>query len=181
MDRNTAYELVQTHVKNKNLRKHMIAVEAVMKELAKRLGEDEEQWGLAGLLHDLDYDQTVDDFPRHGFVTEELLEPYDMDPALIHAIKAHAGHAPRNSTMDKAIYAADPITGLVVAAVLMHPSKKLEHMDVGFLKKRFKEKRFAAGADRDQIRSCSEFGMDLDDFLELSLKAMQGVAKDLGF
>ena len=83
--------------------------------------------------------------------------------------------------MDKAIYAADPITGLVVAAVLMHPSKKLEHMDVGFLKKRFKEKRFAAGADRDQIRSCSEFGMDLDDFLDLSLKAMQGVAKDLGF
>ena len=181
MDRNTAYELVKTHVKNKNLRKHMIAVEAVMKELAKRLGEDEEQWGLAGLLHDLDYDQTVDDFPRHGFVTEELLEPYDMDPALIHAIKAHAGHAPRNSTMDKAIYAADPITGLVVAAVLMHPSKKLEHMDVGFLKKRFKEKRFASGADRDQIRSCSEFGMDLDDFLDLSLKAMQGVAKDLGF
>jgi putative nucleotidyltransferase with HDIG domain len=181
MDRNTAYELVQTHVKNKNLRKHMIAVEAVMRELAKRLGEDEERWGLAGLLHDLDYDQTVDDFPRHGHVTEELLKPYDLDPALIHAIKAHAGHAPRNSNMDKAIYAADPITGLVVAAVLMHPSKKLEHMDVGFLKKRFKEKRFAAGADRDQIRSCSEFGMDLDDFLELSLKAMQGVAKDLGF
>jgi putative nucleotidyltransferase with HDIG domain len=181
MDRDTALELVKQHVSNKNLRKHMIAVEAVMKALANRLDEDEEKWALAGLLHDLDYDQTVDDFPRHGFVSEEILKPYDLEPELIHAIKAHAGHAPRESTMDKAIYAADPVTGLIVAAVLMHPSKKLAHMDLGFLKKRFKEKRFAAGANRDQIRSCSEVGLELDEFLDISLKAMQGISEELGF
>jgi len=181
MDREEALRLVNTQVSNKNLRKHMIAVEAVMRALAERLGEDPELWAMTGLLHDLDYDQTVNDFPRHGFVTEEVLKPYDLPPEMIHAIKAHAGHAPRESLMDKAIYAADPITGLVVAAVLMHPTKKLANMDVEFLKKRFREKRFAAGANREQIQSCTELGIELDDFLELSLKAMQGVADDLGF
>lgn len=181
MDRNTAYELVKTHVKNKNLRKHMLAVEAVMKLLAERLGEDVDEWGLAGLLHDLDYDQTVDDFPKHGYVTEEILKSYNLDPKLLYAIKAHAGHVPRETQLDRAIYAADPITGLVVAAVLMHPSKKLAHMDVEFLKNRFKEKRFAAGANREQIQTCTELGLELDEFLELSLNAMQGIAEDLGF
>jgi len=180
MDRNTALELVNTKVSNKNLRKHMYAVEAVMMALAKRLGENEQEWGLAGLLHDLDYDQTVNDFPKHGFITAEILEPYNLPPHLIHAIKAHAGHAPKERNIDKAIYAADPVTGLIVAAVLMHPTKKLEHTDVVFVKNRFKEKRFAAGADRNQIQSCTELGLKLDDFLELSLKAMQGIAKELG-
>jgi len=181
MDREEALNLVNTQVSNKNLRKHMIAVEAVMQSLAIRLGEDPNLWAMAGLLHDLDYDQTVNDFPRHGFVTEELLKPYNLPAEMFHAIKAHAGHAPRESVMDKAIYAADPITGLLVAAVLMHPTKKLADMDVEFLKKRFREKRFAAGANREQIQSCTELGIELDDFLDLSLKAMQRVAKDLGF
>jgi len=180
MKREEALELVKKHVSNKNLIKHMIAVEAVMKFLARRFGEDEELWGLAGLLHDLDYDRTADDFENHGKITAEILEKTDVPEQVIYAIKSHPGHFPRKSLMDKALFAADPITGLIVAATLMHPTKKIKNVDVEFIKRRFKEKRFAAGANRDQIKSCSEAGIELDDFIALSLEAMQSVDKELG-
>ncbi|RKY82803.1 phosphohydrolase [candidate division KSB1 bacterium] len=180
MEREEALELVKKHVSNKNLIKHMIAVEAVMKFLARRFGEDEELWGLAGLLHDLDYDRTADDFENHGKITAEILEKTDVPEQVIYAIKSHPGHFPRKSLMDKALFAADPITGLIVAATLMHPTKKIKNVDVEFVKRRFKEKRFAAGANRDQIKSCSEAGIELDDFIALSLEAMQSVDKELG-
>jgi putative nucleotidyltransferase with HDIG domain len=180
MTRDEAMKLVKEHVKTKNLRKHMIAAEACMEALASRLGGDKEAWALAGLLHDLDYDQTVDDFPRHGHVSEEILTNYDVSPQIIHAIKAHAGHAEISGTMDLALYAVDPLTGLIVAAALMHPTKKLANVDVQFVMNRFKEKRFAAGADRDQIRKCEELDVPLEEFVEICLKGMQGVSKELG-
>jgi hypothetical protein len=180
MTRQEALELIKENVKTKNLRKHMYAAEACMRELAKRLGGDEEQWAISGLLHDLDYDQTVDDFPRHGHVTEELLEGKGVSPEVIHAIKAHAEHAPIESDMDLALHAVDPLTGLIVAAALMHPSKKIEKVEVGFIMKRFKEKRFAAGADRDQIKKCDGLGLSLEEFVEISLRGMQGISKELG-
>jgi len=180
MTRDEALKLVNEKVSNKNLRKHMLATEAVMKRLARHFGEDEELWGLAGLLHDLDYDQTKDDFPRHGLVTAEMLSNTDVPEEAIYAIKSHPGHFPRKSLLDKALYAADPITGLIVAAALMHPTKKLKNVDVDFVLHRFKEKRFAAGANRDQIRSCEEFGVSLRDFISLALKAMQGIDEALG-
>ena len=180
MTREQALEMVKSHVGNKNLRKHMFATEAVMRRLAQHLGEDEDKWGLTGLLHDLDYDQTVDDFPKHGLITAELLKNTDVPEDVIHAIKSHPGHFPRETTMDKAIYAADPITGLIVAAALMHPSKKLKNVDVEFVERRFREKRFAAGADRDQIRSCEDLGLSLNEFITLSLEAMQGIDEALG-
>jgi putative nucleotidyltransferase with HDIG domain len=178
--RDEALELVKKHVKTKNLRKHMYAVEACMRALAGRLGGDKDEWALAGLLHDLDYDQTVDDFPKHGFVTEEMLKGLDFSAEVVQAIKAHTGHTSIASRMDLALYAVDPLTGLIVAAALMHPTKKLANVDVAFVMNRFKEKRFAAGANRDQIRRCEELGMPLEDFVGVCLGGMQGIAKELG-
>lgn len=180
INRSEALALVKQHVSNKNLIKHMIAVEGVMRRLARHFGEEEELWGVTGLLHDLDYDLTVDDFPRHGLVTEELLSGVDVPPESIRAIKTHPGHLPAESKMEKSLYAADPITGLIVAAALMHPDKKISAIDVDFLRRRFKEKRFAAGADREQIRSCDRLGLELDEFFKLSLEGMNDVADELG-
>ncbi|HEX9934218.1 MAG TPA: HDIG domain-containing protein [bacterium] len=180
MTRDEALKLVEGQVSNKNLRKHMMAAEAVMKRLARRFNEDEAVWGLAGLIHDLDYDKTVNDFPRHGLLTAEMLEGKDVPPEVIQAVKSHPGHFPRTSRMDQALYAADPVTGLIVAAALMHPSKKLKFLDMGFVERRFNESRFAAGANREQIKSCEGLGLTLSEFLTLSLEAMQGIDQDLG-
>lgn len=180
MNREEAADLVKKHVSNKNLRKHMYASEAVMKRIARELGEDTELWGLAGLLHDLDYDETVDNFSQHGIRTAEILADKDLPDEVIQAIKSHPGHFPRKSLMDKALYAADPITGLIVAATLMHPDKKIKKMDAAFVKRRFKDKRFAAGADRDQINSCEKLGFSIEKFIQLSLSAMQTIDDQLG-
>ena len=180
LSRDDALKLVKQHVSNRNLIKHMIAVEAVMRVLARHFKQDEEVWGLAGLLHDLDYAETVDDFERHGFRTAEILSEEDLPEEILNAIRSHPGHLPRETLIEKALYAVDPLTGLIVAAALMHPEKKLAALDVDFVLRRFKEKRFAAGADRDQIRSSSEFGLELEEFLDLGLKGMSQVADELG-
>ncbi|MCR4438637.1 MAG: HDIG domain-containing protein [candidate division KSB1 bacterium] len=180
MTREEAYRLAESRFSNRNLFKHVLAVEAVMRALAGRFGQDVARWGLAGLLHDLDYEETAQTPERHGLRTVELLADYDVDAEIIHAIKSHNNHVPRESLMDKAIYAADPVTGLIVAAALMHPSKKLAELDVPFILRRFKEKAFAKGANRVQIKACEEFGLPLDEFLRLALKAMQGIHQELG-
>ena len=149
MEREEAVKLVEEMVPEPNLKNHMLATEAVMIALAERFGEDVEAWGLAGLVHDLDYAQTVEDFPRHGFVSAEILGGKGVEQEILDAIVAHAGHRERVTLLDKALYAADPVTGLVVAAALIHPEKKLEHVKLKSLKKRFKEKQFARGANRE--------------------------------
>ena len=180
MTREEALQLVRKRVPEASLQNHMLATEAVMVALARRLGEDPDKWGLAGLLHDLDYKETIDDFPRHGYVTSEILRGEGISEELLDAIVAHAGHRERVTTLDKALYAADPVTGLIVAAALIRPEKKLEPVKLKSIKKRFKEKQFARGADREQISSCEEVGLSLDEFLELSLDAMKGIADDIG-
>lgn len=180
MTRQEAVALVRENCTNKNLFKHMLATEAVMAGLAERLGEDVESWALAGLVHDLDYDETADDPGRHGLVSAAKLEELEYPPDIVHAVKAHNEHVARETPMDRALYASDPVTGLVVAAALMHPSKKLAGLDVDFVLRRFNEKRFAAGADRDQIRACSELGLELEDFLGIAIESMQGISEDLG-
>ncbi|HEX7344679.1 MAG TPA: HD domain-containing protein [bacterium] len=181
LSRPQALELVQRHVSNRNLIKHMIAVEGVMRRLARHFGQDEEIWGVAGLLHDLDYDETVDDFPRHGYRTVEILKEQDLPGEARQAILAHTGHIPCETLMDKALYAIDPLTGLIVAAVLMHPQKKLAALDADFVLRRFREKRFAAGANREQIQSCEAIGLSLEQFLQLGLEGMNSVSDQLGF
>jgi putative nucleotidyltransferase with HDIG domain len=180
MTRDEALELVRSSVKNANLIKHMLATEACMRTLANRLGEDEEVWGLAGLLHDLDYDETKDDFARHGLKTAEILEPMGVADEILHCIKAHPGHVEPQSPMDRALIAIDPVTGLIVAAALMHPSKSLAQLDTDFVLRRFGEKRFAAGADRDQIRTCESLSLSLEEFITICLEAMRGVSAELG-
>ncbi|MCP2521142.1 HDIG domain-containing protein, partial [SCandidatus Aminicenantes bacterium Aminicenantia_JdfR_composite] len=171
MKREEALKLVNKYLKNKNLVKHCLAVEACMRKLAKRFDEDEEKWGLAGLIHDLDYEITQKSPELHTTETIKILEPYNLGSDIIHAIQAHAGKVPCESKMDWAIFSADPLTGLIVAAALMHPSKKLKEVDLGFLKRRFKEKSFARGANREEIKKCVNLGIDLDEFMDISLKA----------
>ncbi|MFH1312858.1 MAG: HDIG domain-containing metalloprotein [Candidatus Eisenbacteria bacterium] len=180
MNRQEAMEVVKSRVTNDRLIKHMIAVEAVMKALALRLGEDDSKWALAGLVHDLDYDETVKDPERHGKLGAAYLRDMGVEDDVTRAVESHAGHVPRETMLDKALFAADPLTGLIVAAALMHPDKKLSGVTPEFVLNRFKEKRFAAGADRDQIRSCEGLGLELDEFVTIGLRAMQSVSEELG-
>lgn len=180
MTRETALQLLQTRVTNRNLQKHMLAAEACLRALAPRLGGDSEQWGLAGLLHDIDYEETKTDTARHGRAGAELLESLGVEPAIVHAVLAHVGAVPAESLLDKALYAVDPITGLIVAAALMHPTKKLAGIDTEFVLRRYGEKKFAAGANREQIATCSTLGLTLEEFTTICINAMQGVAADLG-
>ncbi len=160
----------------------MLATEAAMKALAERLGGDVEKWGMAGLLHDLDYDQTEHDFPKHGLLSAEILERKGVDTEIVRAVKAHPAHEGflPESPMDWALYSVDSLTGLIIAAALMHPEKKLKAINTDFVMRRFKEKRFAAGANRDQIKKCSKLGLELEEFVAITLEAMQSISESLG-
>ena len=180
LSRDEALQLVNKHLTKKNLVKHVLAVEAIMRALARRFGQDEEVWGLAGLLHDLDYEQTSDAPDRHGRVTAEILGAYDLPDEVASAVLAHAGHVERTSSINKAIYCVDPVTGLIVASALMHPTKSLSGLDGAFVGKRFKEKRFAASANREAIASCRDLDLELHEFLEISIDAMRAISRELG-
>lgn len=182
MDREEAYKLLKKHLKQKNLVKHCLAVEAVMEALAEYFGEDREKWALAGLLHDIDYDRTYDEPEKHSMIGADMLEEIGLDDDIVYAVRVHneAHGLPRKSLMDKALYASDPLTGLIVAAALIHPDKKLSAIDTQFVLNRFGEKSFARGANREQIKSCEEMGLELEEFISIGLKAMQDIHKDLG-
>ncbi|MEO0140055.1 MAG: HD domain-containing protein [candidate division WOR-3 bacterium] len=181
MTKSEAIALVGAGVPNKNLVKHMIACAACMRALAERLGHDPQRWELAGLLHDLDVSETSGDFSKHGLLAVEKLRGLGFDDEeILGAIMAHAEKKPLETDMDRALYAVDPTTGFIVACALMHPSKTLAGLDIGFLKNRFKERRFAAGASREQMASCESLGISLDDFLSLCLSAMREIADELG-
>jgi putative nucleotidyltransferase with HDIG domain len=180
MNRNDAFELVKKNLKNKNLVKHCLAVEACMKAAAARLGQDPEPWGLAGLVHDLDYEQTEKSPELHTTETVKILKELAIEPAVIHAVEAHASKVPCERAMDWAIYSIDPLTGLIIAAALMHPDKKLKSIDLEFVKRRYKEKSFARGARREEIEQSRNLGLELDEFIAMCLGAMQGIDQDLG-
>jgi len=182
MTHEDALEAVRDNVENENLVKHMLATEAIMRTLANRMGEDEEKWGLAGLLHDIDVELTEGDMHSHGVLGSDLVREMDVGDDIAQAILAHNETlgVPRETSLEKALFCADPLTGLITAAALVRPDKKLASVEVKSVRKRFKEKSFAAGASREGIASCSEIGMELDEFIELGLRAMQGIAGDLG-
>lgn len=182
MQREKALDLLKEYLKNDNLIKHSLAVEAIMIGLAERLGEDAEKYGLAGLLHDIDYDMTVDDIERHSLLGAEILEKQGIEADIVYAIKVHneAHGLKRNTLLDKALYAADPTSGFITAAALVRPDKKLAEVKLKSLKKRFKEKAFAKGASREQMATCAELGLELDEFLTICLGSMQKVADELG-
>lgn len=180
MDRDRALQLMESHVKNKNLRKHMLAAEAVMRSLAVHFSEDPDKWGITGLLHDIDYDETKDDPAKHGLRSSEILRSAHFDEDLIHAVLAHCDKVIPQSNLDWSLYCTDPVTGLVIACALIHPEKKLSVIDTDFVLNRFKEKRFAAGADRDTIMKCENIGLSLDQFAGIALKSLQGISEPLG-
>ncbi|MFW5787320.1 MAG: HDIG domain-containing metalloprotein [Halanaerobiales bacterium] len=182
MDREKALDMVKENIKQDNLVKHCLAVEAVMKRLAEYFDRDVEKWGLAGLLHDIDYEETQDDPERHSLVGARILEEFGLPEDLVHAVKVHndVHDLPRETLMDKALYASDPLTGLIVAAALIHPEKELDAVDTEFVMNRYEESSFAKGADREVIASCSEMGLELEEFVGLALEAMQSISDELG-
>ncbi len=182
MNREEALEAVRTNVDNENLVRHMLATEAIMRALARRLGEDEKEWGLTGLLHDIDVELTGGDMTSHSKLGADLVRDMGGSLAMARAILSHneAHGVPLETKLDKALFCADPLTGLITAAALVRPDKKLASVEAKSVKKRFKEKSFAAGASREQISQCGNLGIELDEFIELGLTAMQDIAAELG-
>jgi putative nucleotidyltransferase with HDIG domain len=180
ISRDDAYNLVIEKIGVNNLLKHIIAVEAGMRRLAEHFKEDVELWGLTGLLHDLDYNETKEDEPSHTFITAEWLKEYNLPEEMLHAIRAHPGHFPCKGRLDWALYSVDPTTGFLVACALMHPSKKLNAIDSEFMLHRFKEKRFAAGATRENMAACSNLNLELEQFLLLVQEGMLTITDQLG-
>ncbi|MEL7561861.1 HD domain-containing protein [Dehalogenimonas sp. 4OHTPN] len=181
MNREQALSEVQGRVCNPNLIKHMLATEAVMRALAERLGEDVEDWGLAGLLHDVDLEVCKGDLAVHGQMSAEMARRMGVSEAVCHAIECHSTEGEScQSLLDKALYCADPVTGLITAGALIRAEKKLAIVESRSILKRFKEKSFAAGANREQIARCADIGLPLEEFIGLSLKAMQGISDQLG-
>lgn len=181
INRDRARELVEDEISEENLIKHMLAVEAAMRELADYFDKDPDRWGVAGLLHDLDYERTKDDPDRHGLLTVEMLkdEDVDLDEEQLDAIVAHAGHKTPETKMEKSIYAADPLTGLIVAGALVHPDGIME-MDPEFIHNRYDENSFARSANREAIKSCEDLGFTLEEFFGVVLNGMQKINDDLG-
>lgn len=181
MDRQTAYEELAVRLENNNLIKHSLAVEAIMRKLSEYLQEDIEQWGLAGLLHDIDYDKVGGDMQKHGQVGAEILEGLNVNPTVIYAVRSHnpALGVARRRKIDKALYCADPLSGLLTACALILPDKKLKDVDTQFVMKKLHEKSFAKGANREQIAACEEIGLSVEKFIELGLSAMQEIHEQL--
>jgi len=182
MTREEALNSIKANVENVNLVKHMLATEVIMRALARRLGEDEEEWGLTGLLHDIDMELTGEDMNVHSKLGADLAKELGTSEAVAHAILCHnpTHGIPRETRLDKALFCVDPLTGLIIAAVLVRPDKKLAGLEAKSVRKRFKEKGFAAGANREQISLCSELELELDEFIELGVEAMKGIAANLG-
>lgn len=182
MNREEALQLVKEKIKNENLVKHCLAVEICMRALAKHFEENEEKWGLAGLLHDIDYEETKDNPEKHSLIGAEILEKMDLDKEICEAVKTHNemhGIAPE-SRMAKALYSVDPLTGLIVASALVLPEKKLANLTPENVLNRFKEKAFAKGANRETIAKCEDVGLSLEEFVKIGLQAMQSISNDLG-
>lgn len=180
--REQALAILKQKVQDKNMIKHSLAVEACLMGLAEYFKQDKEIWGLAGLLHDFDYLELVDFPEKHGLVAAEELEKLGFEKEITQAIRAHneKNGTPRISLLDKVIHSADPITGLIVSATLVLPSKKLSDLTDEMVLNRFKEKRFAAGANREIMSRCSEFSLGLEEFVKICLKSMQSISGELG-
>lgn len=182
MKREEALLLVNHYVKNRNLVNHMLAVEAAMRHYAQKLGEDEETWAITGLLHDFDWEihPTLDEHPMAG---EPILRENNVPEEIIRAVLSHADHSglPRLTTMEKALYACDEVTGLITAVALVRPSRSLYDLTSSSVKKKWKDKAFAAGANREEIAAAAqEFGVELWQHVDEVILAMRKVASELG-
>jgi putative nucleotidyltransferase with HDIG domain len=179
MDHEAARALVRDKCDKDITVRHLISVEGVMRRLAKHFGEDEDRWALTGLFHDLDQDHTANDPERHARLAAEWLKEAGVDEGVINGVLAHAHPEYQTDLMSRSIVQADALAGLLVAAALMRP-EKATGMKVSSVKKKLKEKSFAPGVNRDEIRDCEKIGLDLDAFVGLGIEGLQIVASDIG-
>ena len=184
MEREKALNLLKENLKNKNLIKHSLAVEVAMRDLAEHFEQDKEKWGICGLLHDIDYEKIKGDPKTHSKVGAEMLRDLGVDEETCKAVLTHNeihGIEPE-TLMAKALYCVDPLTGLIVAATLVLPSKKIGDLKTENVLNRFKEKSFAKGANREIIKKSENLlNLPLEKFVEVVLRAMQKISVNLGF
>ena len=183
-----AKQLFDKHIKDPAIRNHCRESEVVMRALAKRLGEDEELWGIVGLLHDIDFDETKNNVNQHCVRCIDILKEAGVTDEVIEVIVSHAygtdcgdyADKVRTTKFQHALAAGETITGLIYAYGLMRPDKKLEGTKVKSIKKKFKDKSFAARVDRNIIRECEKLDLELGEFLEISLDAIKEIAEEIG-
>jgi len=181
--REEALHRLQEHICSEKTIIHCLASEAVMRALALRLGEDENRWGLTGLLHDIDVEETNADPKVHALKAAELLEVLKLDEEMLEAIRMHNDEAtglPRSTRFQHALAAGETITGLIYATTLVYPDKKIASVKYKSVRKRMKEKAFAASVNRDHILECEKIGIPLDEFIQLSVDAMRGISEEIG-
>lgn len=178
--REESLKLVKKHVKNKNLVNHMIAVSAIMRRMAEHFGEDTELWEAVGMLHDIDYEETSEDFSKHGLVSAEIVADLLPEEGL-RAIRSHnemTGHK-AEGRMEISLFAADALSGMIVAGALVRPTR-LEGMKSSSIRRRMKDKSFARRVSRENIMRCQEIGIPMNDFFAMGIEAMQSVSKEIG-
>jgi putative nucleotidyltransferase with HDIG domain len=182
MTRADAYALMTEYTQSDSLRKHMLAVEATMRAYARKHGEDEEKWGIVGLLHDFDYERWPDP-PNHPLKGSEILAQRGYPDDVIYAIKSHADYltdCPRVHLIDKALYACDELTGLIMATALLRPTG-IGDLTAASVRKKMKSKGFARGVKREDVeRGAADFGVDLSEHIQFVIDAMNGIAGELG-
>jgi len=183
--REDALQLVTEFTLNPNLVKHMLAVEAAMRAYARRFGENEELWATVGLVHDFDYEQNPDlSVEGHPVTGSKIMRERDWPEEIIRAVLSHASEytgVPRETQMEKALYAVDELTGLITAVALVRPSKSIHDVKLRSVRKKWKDKAFAAGVDRQEIeKAADDLGIELWEHVGIVLEAMQGIAGELG-
>ena len=182
MNRDDTLSLLREYTKNENLVKHGLGVEAAMRAYARKLGEDEEKWGIVGLIHDFDYEQNPDP-EHHPEVGARILEEKGYPADVVYSVRAHAEYLdlPREDLMSKALFAVDELVGLIVAVALVRPSKSIMDVMVSSVKKKMKQKAFAASVSRDDIVTGAEdLGVPLDEHIRTVVDAMKGIADEMG-
>jgi putative nucleotidyltransferase with HDIG domain len=182
MERSEALAIIDEFVQNENLKRHMLAVEAAMQDYALRLGGDPATWGLAGLLHDFDWEihPNLDSHPQAG---APILRERGVPETIVRCILSHADHTgvPRQTSMEKALFACDELTGLIVAVALVRPSRSLADLKVKSVRKKWRDNRFAAAVDRDEIeRGAQDLGVEIWTHVEHVIQSMRRVAAELG-
>lgn len=182
MNRADALALLHEYTQSESLRKHALAVEACVRAYARRFGADEELWGITGLLHDFDYERWPDP-PDHPLQGNAILKQLGYPEEMLHAILAHAEYTgvPRESQLDKVLFACDELSGFLTACALVKPGKTLAEVDAAGVKKKLKDKAFARSVHRDDIRNgAAELGVDLEEHIAFCLEAMRAIAPQLG-
>ena len=183
LTRNTALELLNKYVKNEKMIIHCLSSEVVMRGIARKLGRDEEKWGLTGLLHDIDVEITNADPLTHALKAEELLADYNMDADMLDAIRMHNEEATgmeRSTEFQHALAAGETITGLIYATTLVYPDKKIESIKYKSVAKRMKSPAFAASVKRENIMECEKIGIPLNEFIQISVDAMREIHEEIG-